>query len=115
MNVFPDDRDLDPLLRTDHAIDKFFPARQVWLGSFQLEEIANQFVQTFLVQHQRHFVNRMLDIARFDHRFLRHAAEHRQLLPQFEIDRFFASANQHLRLQTDLAQFRNALLCRFRF
>src|SRR5438105_13707020 len=37
MNVFADDSDLDALLRTDDAIDKFFPARQVWLRSLHLE------------------------------------------------------------------------------
>ena len=42
-------------------------------------------------------------------------AEHRQFLPQFAVDRFFAPANQYLRLQTDLAQLGDTLLRRLRF
>ena len=115
MNVFPDNRDLRSLLRADYAVDKFLPARQIRLRRFQVQQIANEFVQSLGVQHEWHLVNRVLDIERFDYGFLRHAAEHRQLLAQLAVDWFLAPANQDLRLQTDLAQFRDALLRRFRF
>ena len=57
----------------------------------------------------------MLDVPLFDHRFFCHAAEHRQLPAQVEIERALGAANQHLRLQTDLAQLSDTLLSRFRF
>src|ERR1700746_2543395 len=34
MNVFPNDRDLDALLRADHAIDEFLPTGEIGLGRF---------------------------------------------------------------------------------
>ena len=86
MNVFADDRDLHSLLRADYTIDKFFPASEIRFGRLEVQQIANEFVQPFGVQHQRHLVNRVLNIARFDHRFVRHAAEHRQFLSQFAVD-----------------------------
>ena len=67
------------------------------------------------MQHQRHLVNRVFHIARFDHAAQRDVAKHREFLPELDIERMFGAAKQDLRLQADLAQFRDALLRRLRF
>ena len=84
-------------------------------GVCRCSKLADEFVEPFCVQHQRHFVNGVLDIARFDDRFVRNVAEHRKLLPQLRVERLFGAANQDLRLQTDLAQLGDALLGRLGF
>ena len=68
IDVFADDRDLDLLLRADDALDELAPVRQVRRRRLELQQLANEFVEPFVVQHQRHLVNGVLDIARLDHR-----------------------------------------------
>ncbi len=67
------------------------------------------------MQHQRHFVNGVLHVARFDHRFRRDVAEHRELLARLRVEREFRAAHEDLRLKPDLAQLGDALLRRLRF
>ena len=98
VNVFADYCNFDAFLRADDALDKFSPVCQVGLGSFKMEKITHESVELLGVQHQGIFVNRMLDIARFNDCFWRNAAEHRQFLPNIAIKRIFGAANQDLRL-----------------
>jgi hypothetical protein len=60
-------------------------------------------VESLGVQGQRHLVNGVLDVALFDHCFFRNAAKHRQFSAHIAVERSFGPANQHLRLQPDLA------------
>ena len=50
MNVFADDRDLDPFLRAHHAVHKFAPAREVRLRCLQMQKITDQFIQSLVMQ-----------------------------------------------------------------
>ena len=77
-----------------------------------MEQLADEIVEALFIEHQRHLVNRMLHVARFDHAARRNIAEHRELLAQLGIQRIFGAAKQDLRLQPDLAQFRDTLLRR---
>ena len=112
VDVFPDDRDLDLLLRVDDATNELPPVAQIGRRRVDLEQLANEFVETFLVQHERHLVNRVRHIARLDDRVRADVAEHGKFLPDVGIERAFGAANQDLRLKTDLAQLRDALLRR---
>ena len=94
---------------------KFLPVFQVGFGRFEVQKIADELVESLGVQGQRHLVDRVLDVAFLDHRLFHNAAKHRQLTTHIAVERFFRAANQHLRLQSDFAQFRHALLRRLRF
>ena len=113
LDVFADDRDLDLLLWVNDAVDEFPPIAQIGRGRIDVQELADEVVETLLVQHQRHLVNRVRHIARLDDRVRADVAKHRKFLPDFGVERTFRAANQDLRLETDLAQFRDALLSRF--
>ena len=115
IDVFANDRNLNPLLRADDSLDKFSPVHQVGLRSLKIQKMAHEFVQALAVQHQRIFVNTVFDIARFNDRFFRNTAKQRQLLSHIAVQLFFRPANQDLRLQTNLAQLCDALLGGFRF
>ena len=115
IHVFADYGDLDASFWANDAFDKFPPVYQIGFRSFQMQKIADQRVQSLGVQHQRHFVNRVLDVALLDHRFFRNAAEHRQFATHVAVERFFGAANQHLRLQPDFAELCHALLRGFCF
>ena len=65
------------------------------------------------MQHEGHLVDGVRHIARLDDRVQADVAEHGEFLPNVGIERPFRAANQDLRLQTDLAQLRDALLRRF--
>ena len=65
-------------------------------------------MQQLGVQRQWHFVNRVFDITFLDHRLFGNTAEHGQLATHIAVERSLGSANQHLGLQTDLAELRQA-------
>src|SRR5438132_10936135 len=98
------------LLWVDDSLDKFLPVRQVGLRSFEIQKVAHESVESLGVQHQRIFVNSVLDIARFNDRFFRNTAKQRQFLSHIAVERFFRPATYDLRLQTNLAQLCDALL-----
>ncbi len=77
-----------------------------------MEELTNQLVEAFLVQHERHLVNRVRHVARFDDGVQANVAEHGKFLPNVVVERAFRAADQNLGLKTDLAQFGDALLGR---
>src|SRR4029453_658344 len=104
VEVFADHSNSDSFRGTNDALYKIFPSPEIGLAGFQAQKIAHQLVQTFRVKRQRDFVNCVRDVAFFDYRFFRDAAEHGEFLPQIEIEHPFSPANQYLRLQTDFAQ-----------
>ena len=77
---------------------------------FETQVAANNGVETLLAEVQRGLVNRVVHIARLDHGLERDIAEHRKFLPHFEVERHFGAANEHLGLDADLAELRDALL-----
>jgi hypothetical protein len=111
IDVFAYHRDRDLLLRVNDPLDKPPPVRQIRLRSLQVQKVTNQLVQAFAMEQQRHFIDGVRHVHRFDDRFLRDAAEHREFSSHLGIERIFGAANQDLRLQTDFAQLGDALLC----
>jgi hypothetical protein len=70
----------------------------------------NKFIESLTVKHQGYFVDRVLDVLLFDHRFDRDIAKVGYLLAGFMVNGVFASANQDLGLDSDFPKFRYALL-----
>src|ERR1035437_951270 len=79
------------------------------------EQPADQLIHPLALQHERHFVNGMVNVFFLDDRFERHVAEHGNFLAQFLVERLFATADQNVRHDADFAQFGDGLLRRFRF
>ncbi len=80
--IFSDQRDgnfvFGPLDFLYHRI----PFTQIRLTGFQVQLSDDQFVQSFLPKHDRHFVNR-IDVFRRDDRILLHVAKHGDLPLEF--------------------------------
>ena len=74
--VFANHSNSDSFCRANDSLYKIFPACEIGLRGFQAQKIAHQLVQTFRVKRQRHLVNCVCDVAFFDYRFFRNAAEH---------------------------------------
>jgi hypothetical protein len=108
--VFAHDRDLDLFFGTDDAFDEFSPIRQVRRFGFDAEQLTNELVEAFLMEHEGHFINRMFHVARFDDGTRRDAAKHGKFFAELLIERMFGPAKQDLGLETDLAQLGDALL-----
>jgi hypothetical protein len=76
IKVFADNSDCDSFRWANDALYEIFPSCEVGLARFQAQKVAHQLVQTFRVKGQRHFVNCVRNVALFDYRFFRDAAEH---------------------------------------
>ena len=74
--VFADHSNSDSFCGANDSLYKIFPFREIGLPRFQAQKVAHQLVQTFRVKRQRHFVNGVCNIALFNYRFFRDAAEH---------------------------------------
>ena len=77
IDVFADDGDLDLLLRTHDALYKLPPVSQVRRRRVDMQQLADQVIEPLSVEHQRHLVNRVLHVPRFDDTARRYVAEHR--------------------------------------
>ena len=91
------------------------PVRHVRDRRVQMQQPADQIVHALALQHQRHFVNGMVNVLFLDDGFERHVAEHGNFLAQFLVERPFAAADQNVRHDADFAQLGDRLLRRFRF
>ena len=94
LDVFSDHTNADTVLRCDELSDDFLPLRHVRLGRIEFQELADQIIHALPLQHQRNFVNAVIDIFLLDHRFVRDGAEERDLLAQFLAERLFTAADQ---------------------
>ena len=113
LDVLAHDADAHPVARLDEFSNNVLPMRHVGRRGVEAKLLADQFVHPLTLQHQRHLVNRMLDVDLLDHRLVRHVAEKRKFLAMFLGQRFFAAANKDVRRDADLAQLGHALLGRF--
>ena len=82
--------------------------------AFKFKLLDNVIAQPGIFQHQRHIID---VIGRFqrDHRARLHVAEQRDLVDHILADRIIGARDDHLRLDTDAAQFADAVLGRFGF
>ena len=106
----PTTADLDLLLRVDDATGRTCASRSDRAEALRSAVAVNEFIESFLVQEEGHFVNGVRHVARFDDRVRANVAKHGKLLPDIGIERTLSAANQDLWLETDLAQLRDTLL-----
>jgi hypothetical protein len=76
IEVFADNSNSDSFRGANDTLYKIFPFCEVGLPRFQTQKVTHQLIQPLRVKRQRHFVNCMRDVALFDYRFFRDAAEH---------------------------------------
>ncbi len=74
-DVFADDADAHAMLRRDEFADDFLPVRHVRDGRVEMQKPANQIVHALALQHQRHFVNGMVNVFFLDDGFERDVAK----------------------------------------
>ena len=111
-HVLAHDADAHPVARLDEFADDVLPVRHVGRRSVESKLLADEVVHPLALQHQRHFVNRVLDVHLLDHCLVWHVAEERKFLAMFLGQRFFAAANKDVRRDADFAQLGHALLGR---
>src|ERR1051325_2765437 len=109
-DVLPYPADTNVVLGLGDLAHNSLPLDQVARRRIEPQQPANEIVEMFALQHQRHFIDRMFDIFFFDYRFHRHVAEHGNFLANFFAQGTLGAADQYLRLNSDLAKFGHALL-----
>src|SRR5258708_5358123 len=89
-----------------------FPLRQrADLVVWEVELVEQDLVEALARERQRHLVDE-LDVERGDDRFLLDVAEERDLVAHVVGDGMFGTAEQHVRLNADLAKFLHGVLRR---
>src|SRR5207248_8795618 len=58
IDVLADHRDLDVLFRTNDAVNELAPVSQIRFRGLEMKKFANQLIERFGMEHQRHLVNR---------------------------------------------------------
>ncbi len=91
-------------LRVLDLMDQVVPALEVGWRRVQAQLVADQAIETLLVQHARHFVDRV-HVPHGDHAPLGHVGEQRNLGALFFGHASVGSAEQGVGLDTDGAQF----------
>ena len=112
---FPTTATLRFFLRRNDPLDEFAPLGHLRGRGIKLKQAADRLIQLFILERQRKFVNGVVDISHFDDRVKWNVTEKSQLLANFQNKRFFGSAEQHVRLEADLAKFCDTLLRRLGF
>jgi hypothetical protein len=113
-DVLADHGDFDGVGRRLHLLDHVDPRLHVPLASRQLEPMHDLLVETLLHEDDGHFVDRVLDVRFDDHRIEGHVAEEPQLALHVGFDFALGAADEHVRLNTDLAQLGHGVLRRLR-
>src|SRR5581483_9857636 len=111
-DVFADDADADAVLRGDEFADDFLPVAHVRSGRVEMQQPADEVIATLALEHQRDFIDAVVDVLLFDHGFVRHVAEQGNFLAHFLVERLFATRDQDVRRNADFAQLGDGLLGR---
>src|SRR6185312_5819308 len=109
-DVFADDTDAHAMLRRDEFANDFLPMRHVGRAGFEMQQAADNLVHVLALEHERHFVNAVVDVLFLDDGFERDVAKEGNFLANFFIQRKFAAANQHVRGDADFAELGDGLL-----
>ena len=113
LDILADDGDLDALLRVVDLIDHLLPIAHVSRTVVHVELLERDLVETFLLHHQRDFVD-CRRCAVLDDSFRLHVAEHGNLVLHLLGDRLLRAADEDVRLDADGAQLLDAVLRRLR-
>src|SRR6266850_5798394 len=112
-DVFANNSDTDAMLRSDEFADDFLPMRHVGGWIIQAQKSANDVVDTFALEHERNFVDGVIDILFFDDSLKGDVAKQGDFLADIFVERLFATAHNDVRHDTDFAQLGDRLLGRF--
>ncbi len=85
LDVFADNADADAMARRQELADDFLPMRHVGRRRVQMEQPADQVIDPLALEHQRQFVNGVLDVGFLDHRLVRDVAEDGDFLAQIRV------------------------------
>ena len=115
INVFADHADANRALAlTEFAPDHVFPLRQVSRRLSQPKALEDIVVESAFLKMTGYLINRV-GIHQRNHRSLVHVGEEGDLAARAFVDLYGASAQQHLGLQANRAQFFNRVLGRLGF
>src|SRR6202165_5635485 len=111
-SVLADNGDLHASVRMHHPLDHAPPLREIRsLAAEQAELVHHPFVETLLVKEQRNLVNRG-NIPALDYRTELNVAEERDLALHFLGERALRSADEDVRLNSDLHELAHRVLRR---
>ena len=110
-HILPDDADLHLILRVVRAAHDVLPLGHIGLLRLQPQILHRQRVHAFLVEVQRHLIDRG-HIARYDRSRLFHVAERGNLLSHLEWHRTVCAAQQNVRLNTNAQHLLHRVLRR---
>ncbi len=74
-NVLADHADANAVPRRDQLANNVLPVRHVGRRRLQVQQAANQIIQPLALEHQRHLIDRVLDVLLLDYRLVGHIAE----------------------------------------
>jgi hypothetical protein len=111
VHVLADEGDVHLVFRVLQGVDQPLPHRQVGRLGQQAQLVADDLVQHLVVQHGRDLVDG-IRVQGLDHRFRHDVAEQGDLAPFLGRNMAVGPAQQHVRLDADLAQFLDRMLGR---
>ncbi len=111
LHVLADHGDGDFVLGVELGVDDLFPLGEVSAAALQAKTFDHKVVQPLGVQDARDLVDGV-GIFQRDDRTLFNVGELRDLATRRHIDGVVGTADQHIRLQADGAQFLDRVLCR---
>ena len=109
-HILAADRDINSTLAVDRLTNHLLPASKSGTSGLELKVLTDQFVQALLVEHQRHVIDRLY-CTRLEYGPWRHITEQGDFLLEVRAKCLAGAADQHVGLDTDLAQCFNAVLC----
>ena len=109
IHIFADHGNGDGIIRVAGGIDHRIPFGQICLGRRQMQLIHHDLIQRLRMEPAWNLVD-VVQINGRDHRLFRHIGEQRDLAALALGQRLFATANQHVRLNANTAQFLHRML-----
>ena len=109
VHVFADHGHGDGTLRIDMGVDHADPLRQVRFLGFDVHALNHIFIESFGVQHARNLIN-AVSVLQANDRSLLNVGEQSNFSATGLINFMIATTNQHVRLQTNRAEFFNRVL-----
>ena len=114
VDILSDYSDIDDMVRAFDTLDDLAPLRKIGRVYRQPEPLDDEIGKPRRLEMERNLVDR-IDVLRLDHRFCFDITEERNLVLHLFRQRRAGAADQDVRLDSDFAQFDDAVLCRFRF
>ena len=115
IDVLPDHGNFEIFPGSNDPLDESAPLGHLRGRGIKPEQAADRIVQFFILEREREFVDCVVDVSHLDHGVERNITKKRKLLANFQNERLFRPAKQHVGLEADLSKFRDALLRRLGF